>query len=77
MEKIIEILESIVPDVDFSVEKSLVDDGIIDSLDIVTIISAINEVYGVSIPAKEIEADNFNSAQAIFELVERTLAKHK
>ena len=49
MERITEILESIRPDLDFSSELSLVDDGLLDSFDIVSIISELNDEFDISI----------------------------
>ena len=58
-------------DVDFETEEGLVDDGILDSLDIVTLITEINDAFDISIPAEEIIPDNFNSAAAIWALIEK------
>ena len=71
MEKLLEILKSIHPDVDFSAEQDLIGDGVLDSLDIVTLITEINSEFDVSIPAEEILPENFSSAEAIFALIER------
>lgn len=71
MDEILEILQDLHPDVDFETCDTLIDDKIIDSFDIVTIISEINEAFDVVIPAEEIIPENFNSAQALSELVER------
>ena len=71
MEKLIEILQELHPDVDYETYEGLVDDGILDSLDIVTLITDINDAFDVSIPAEEILPENFNSAQALWELIER------
>ena len=71
MEKLIEILRELHDDVDFESEEALVDDGIIDSLDIVTLVTEINDRFDVSIPPEEIVPDNFNSAAALFALIER------
>ena len=71
MEKLIEILRELHDDVDFETEEALVDDGIIDSLDIVTLVTEINDRFDVSIPPEEIVPDNFNSAAALFALIER------
>ena len=71
MEALLEILTNLHPEVDFKSCKTLVDDRIIDSFDIVTIISEINDEYDVVIPAEEIIPDNFNSAEALYELVLR------
>ena len=71
MEKLIEILSSIHPDVDFENTVDLIDDGILDSLDIVTIVTVINDVFDVTIPAEEIVPENFNSAEALYALIEK------
>ena len=71
MERLIEILSDLHPDVDFATEDGLVDNGILDSLDIVTLITEINDAFDVSIPAEEIIPENFNSAEALFALIER------
>ena len=66
-----EILKHLHPDVDFETCTTLVDDRIIDSFDIVTIISEINDEYDVVIPAEDIVPENFNSAKALYELIQR------
>ena len=71
MDALLEILTNLHPEVDFETCSTLVDDKIIDSFDIVTIISEINEEYDVVIPAEEIVPDNFNSAQALYQLIQR------
>ena len=69
MEKLIEILAELHPDVDFETTEDLIDDGILDSLDIVSLVAAIDTEFGVTIPAEEIIPENFNSASALFELI--------
>ena len=71
MEQLIEILNDLHPDVDFESETALIDDGILDSLDIVTLITEINDKFDVSIPAEEIIPDNFNSAEALMALINK------
>lgn len=71
METLLEILEDLHPDVDFTVECALIDDGILDSLDIVTLITEINDKFDISIPAEEIVPENFNSAAALMALIEK------
>ena len=69
MEKLIEILTELHPDVDFATAEDLIDDGILDSLDIVSLVSQIDSEFDVTIPAEEIVPENFNSAQALFALI--------
>lgn len=71
MEQLLEILKQLHPDVDFTLEEDLIGDGILDSLDIVTLITEINCTFDVSIPAEEIIPENFASADAILALIER------
>ena len=75
MEKLLEILKGIRPDVDFENETALIDDGILDSFDVVSIISELDNVYGVQIRITELDPDNFNSAEAIWRLVEELKKK--
>ena len=70
MEEFIKMLNEIKPNIDFEQEEALVDDGLIGSLEIISIISEIADRYGVQIPSDEIIPDNFNSAEALYELVE-------
>ena len=70
MEEFLKLLKKIKPNVDFTNEQALVDDGLLESLDIISIISEVAEVYGVLIPSDEIIPDNFNSAEAMYELIE-------
>ncbi len=71
MNTLLEILGELHPDVDFTAEEALIDDGILDSLDIVTLITEINDKFDVSIPAEEIIPENFNSAAALMALIEK------
>lgn len=73
MEQILEILKGLHPEVDFENCTTLIDDRIIDSFDIVSIISDISDEFDITIPVEEIVPKNFNSAQAIHALVERLM----
>ncbi|MDD4113281.1 MAG: acyl carrier protein [Herbinix sp.] len=73
MDQILEILEGLHPEVDFETCRTLIDDKIIDSFDIVTLISDLSEEFDISIPVEEIVPENFNSAKAIHTLIERLL----
>ena len=73
MEELLEILTGLHPDVDYSSCTTLVDDNVLDSFDIITIISEIDNVFDVAVPAEEIIPENFNSAEAIYRLVQKLL----
>ena len=69
MEKLLEILNELHPEVDFENNESLIDDGILDSLDIVSLVTEIYAEFDVTIPAEEIIPENFNSAKALMALI--------
>lgn len=71
MDELLEILQNMHPEVDFDASDRLVDDKVLDSFDIVTLISEIYESFGVAVPAEEIVPENFNSAQALYALIQR------
>lgn len=70
LEKIIEILSDLHEDIDFATEDKLIDSKLLDSFDIITVITEINSEFDVAIPADKIIPENFNSAQALAALVE-------
>lgn len=70
MEELLSILRELHPEVDYGTEGHLVDGMILDSFDIVTLISEIQEVFDVTIDAKRIIPENFNSAKALYALIE-------
>lgn len=71
MNEIIDILTELHDDVDFTTEEGLIENGILNSLDIVAIITEINDRMDVRIPAEEILPENFDSAEALWALVQR------
>ena len=68
--QIMEILTEICPGVDFENEKALIDDGLIDSLDIVAVVSELMEAFDVELGVDDLTPENFNSVEAIEELIE-------
>lgn len=71
MDELIEILKDLHSDVDFETCTTLIDDKILDSFDIVSIVSEVNDRFDVAIPAKELVPENFNSAKALWNLISR------
>ena len=71
MEKVLRIVQEIRPDVDFAEENALIDDGVLDSFDIVSIISDLNDEYEINIRVHDLTPENFNSLESIVNLVER------
>lgn len=75
MEQLLAILKKIRPDVDFANEKALIEDGILDSFDVVSIISELDDEFGVQIKITELDPENFNSAESIWALVQKLQSK--
>ncbi|MBQ6076499.1 MAG: acyl carrier protein [Clostridia bacterium] len=71
MEALLEILKELHPETDFETEEALVDRGVLVSFDIVMLITRIEEEFDVVIPAKDITPEHFNSAKALYALIEQ------
>ena len=71
MEKLLDILNQIRSDIDYENEKTLVDDGVLDSFDIVSIVSELSMEYDIDISIDDMTAENFNSAEAMLEMIAR------
>lgn len=70
-ERILNLLAQECPDIDFTASDKLVDDGILDSLTITSIIVAFTVEFGVTVPYEEIVEDNFNSVDGMAAMIER------
>lgn len=73
MEQLLEILEGMRPDVDFNTENALITNSILDSFDIVGLVGELNDTFDIEIGPNELLPENFNSAEAIWALVERLM----
>ena len=70
MDEFMEMLEDLCPEVDFENEKALVDDKILSSFHILSIVSEINEMYGIRLTPAEVIPANFNSAENLWKLIQ-------
>lgn len=68
-----QLLVRVRPDTDFSASSDFSEDGLLDSFDIVTLVTMIDEEYGVDIAGRDILPENFSSAASIATLIEKTL----
>lgn len=68
-ETVLEILNEIRADVDFENETELVDGAVLNSLDIVAIVSAFNEEFDIDISLGDLLPENFNTVDAMVELI--------
>lgn len=71
MEQLLEILQELKPGVEFEGQERLFDDGILDSLDIVSLVSEIDDVFDVEITVVDLRPENFNSVDAMMALIGR------
>lgn len=71
MEKLLELLKRVKPEVDFESNEHLIDNEELDSFDIVSIVAAVEEEFDVQITAKDVVPENFNSAEALYNLIQR------
>ena len=70
-EQIIEILEDIQPEADYETCQTFIDDHILTSLDVLSLVAELEDEFDVTIPTVEIIPSNFNSVDAIAAMVER------
>lgn len=73
MNQLHDILNSIRPDLDFSVEQGLLKNGVLDSLDVVLIVTKLSESYGIFIEAEDINYENFDSMERIQQFITNKL----
>ncbi len=71
MEELLELLSELKPEIDFKTEKSLIDDGLLESFDVITLIAEMDDRFEIEVPAEEIIPENFNTAEGIWMLLER------
>ena len=71
METLLEILAIIKPGVDFTKSSSIVDDGILDSMDIARLVGEISDEFDVDIEVTDLVPENFNSVNAMLKMIER------
>lgn len=73
MEKLMQILEEARPDLDFATETQLIDGGVLDSFDVITIVGEINSEFDININVGDLVPANFNSVNAIWEVIQKYL----
>ena len=71
MDKLLEILEDINPNIDYKSEKKLIDDGLLDSLAIVALVSELEDAFDIEITPVDLVPENFNSVEALFNMINR------
>ena len=70
-EKVMEILSGLRPECDFENSENFIEEGLLDSMDIVALVDSVEEEYGITIPGTAISAKNFSNLDSIVELIEK------
>ena len=70
-ETLLEILEDINSDIDYKTETSIIDDGLLDSFDIVSLVGEMNDAFDINISVVDLIPENFNSLQAMLALIDK------
>ncbi|MDD6058000.1 MAG: acyl carrier protein [Clostridiales bacterium] len=73
MEKLMELLKNCCPEIQFEGEERLITDNVIDSVDLVGVISDIEDAFGISISMEEVVPENFDSVDAMWSMIQRLL----
>jgi len=71
MDILLDILRELHPEVDYLTHRTLIDDKVIDSFDIITLVAEIDDRMGIAIPAEELIPENFNSYATLKALIEK------
>jgi len=74
-QKVINILQEIRPEFDFTQELNFIEGGMLDSFDIVSLVTALDEQFGISIDGMDILPENFVSVDSIVKLIIRNGVK--
>ena len=75
MKKLLSVLKEVNEEIDYENSNALIDNHLLNSFDIIQIVVALNEAYDIRIPASEIVPANFNSARALYTMVQRLLSE--
>ena len=73
MNELIKILESVKPGYDYKKETNLIDDEILSSFDVISIVAKINKEFDIKFPVSEMIPENFNSAEALYKIIEELI----
>lgn len=74
-EKVLEILSNIRPEFDFTEDVNFIEEGMLDSFDVVTLVSDLDTTFGISIDGVDIVPENFSSVDSIINLLKKNGAQ--
>ena len=70
--KIYDILAELHPEFDYKTSNDFISDGMLDSFDVVNLVTELEDAFSISIDGEDILPENFSSIDAIKILVERS-----
>lgn len=71
MERLIEILQELKPDVTFTKDTKLVEDKIFDSLGMISLVAELSDEFDIEISPMDIVPENFATVETLYEMIER------
>ena len=71
MEKLLEILKDIDPDIDYEIEDHLIDDGLLDSMQVLELVSTLEDEFDIEVTPTELVPDIFISAESMWDMIQR------
>lgn len=75
MDTLMKILNEIDDSINWEKEKAVIDDRLLDSFGVITLVSELEDAFGIEIEASEMVAENFNSAEAMCQMILRLKEK--
>ena len=75
MKSVVEILTEIRPEFDFAASRDFIGDGMLDSFDMITLVSALDKNWGISIPGTDVVPENFQNLKTIEALLRKSGAE--
>lgn len=73
MDKLIEALKRVNPDIDYANEKSLITGKVIDSIDMTSILAEIEDTFDIEIDMEYIVPQNFDSVEAMWDMIQEIM----
>lgn len=74
-ERVLEVLTNIRPEFDFTENVNFIEEGMLDSFDVVTLVADLDSMFGISIDGVDIIPENFSSVESIINLLIKNGAK--
>ena len=75
MSSLLDALETIRPEVDFTNSEDFIKEGILDSFDIITLVAEMEKRFGITIDGEDVTPENFKNIETLEQFVQRYLSK--